>query len=140
VEFCLKLEVPSDPQLLSVVRSAVQQLATVMGFSDKDCRSITVAVDEALTNIIRHAYQNRPDQTIAVVCQRRNDGLEFTLVDRGRAVDPKKLRARPLGEVRPGGLGTYIIQQAMDKVQYERLPDGNRLRLVKYLRNRAGKK
>ncbi len=137
VKFDLKLEVPSDPELLSVVRSAVQQIAGLVGFSDEECRSITSAVDEALTNIIRHAYQNQHDQTIALLCQRRDDALEFTLVDRGRAPDPEKLRGRPLEEVQPGGLGTHIIRQVMDEVEYERLPGGNRLRLVKYLKKNA---
>lgn len=136
MSFSLKLELPSDPRLLSVVRSTVQQLATVAGFSAEECRSITVAVDEALTNIIRHAYQDRHDQMIDLVCQRHDDGLEFVLTDHGQPVALGKLRSQPLGELRPGGLGTHIIQQVMDHVQYERLPDGNRLRLIKYLKEK----
>jgi anti-sigma regulatory factor (Ser/Thr protein kinase) len=135
VNFALKLEVPSDPELLSVVRSAVKQLAQVTGFTDEECRSITVAVDEAMTNIIRHAYENRHDQSIQLVCQRDDHGLEFILTDSGRPVDPEKLHGRPLHEVRPGGLGMHIIRQVMDQVQYERLPGGNRLRLIKYLKD-----
>ena len=135
----MKLELVSDPQLLSVVRSAVHELAKVVGFSDEECRTITVAVDEALTNIIRHAYQNRHDQTIGLVCQPCGDGIEFLLSDSGQAADPEKLRGRPLSEVRPGGLGTHIIQQVMDHVEYQALPDGNRLRLVKYLKNKGAR-
>ena len=132
VNFSLKLELPSDPELLSVIRSAVKEFAVVTGFSEDDCRSIIVAVDEALTNIIRHAYHNRHGEPIGLVCQRRDDGLEFILTDRGEPVDPAKLHGRPLGEVRTGGLGLHIIEEIMDQVQYERVPEGNRLRLVKY--------
>ncbi len=137
MDFTLKLVLPGDPRLLSVVRSAVQQLATVVGFPGHECRAITLAVDEALTNIIRHAYQDQPEQTIELTCQRHEDGLEFILVDYGRAVDPVKLRGRLRSEVRPGGLGTHIIKKIMDQVRYEKLPGRNQLRLVKYLSKRS---
>ena len=139
--FSLKLELPSHPQVLCVVRSAVQQLAIVAGFPEEDSRSITLAVDEALTNIIRHAYENRHDQEIELTCRllpadapgQDSEGLEFVLMDHGRPVDPAELHGRPLGEVRPGGLGTHFIAQIMDQVHYEPLPGCNQLRLVKYL-------
>ena len=137
MQFFLKLEVCSDPQLLSVVRSTVKQLAIVMGFSSAECRSITIGVDEAITNIIRHAYQNRHDQAILLTCQGGDGVLEFILEDHGRPADLAKLRGRSLSEVRPGGLGTHIIRKTMDQVEYERRPEGNRLRLVKYLKTRA---
>ncbi len=135
--FTLKLEWPSDPQLLGVVRSTVEQLARVAGFAEKESRSITLAVDEAITNIIRHAYEGRNDQDIELLCRSYLNRLEFLLSDHGRSVDPSELRGRALGEVRPGGLGTHIIAQVMDEVRYEPLPGRNQLLLVKYLRQEA---
>lgn len=129
----LKLEIQSDPQMLSVVRSAVQQLAAVAGFAEEDCRSITLALDEAMTNIIRHAYGGRNDQSIELHCHCRDGALEFVLLDRGQSAPPEKIRGRALEDVRPGGLGTHIIMQIMDQVSYEPLPDRNQLRLVKHL-------
>src|SRR4029077_18873774 len=52
----LKLELRSDPAMLCVVRNALGQLAETLGFSEAECRAIVLAVDEAMTNIIRHAY------------------------------------------------------------------------------------
>ena len=133
----LKLELQSDPRVLSVVRSAVQQFASVLGFSEGDCNAITLAVDEALTNVIRHAYQNRHDQPIGLVCEGRDAGAEFILTDCGIAADPANFCSRPLGEVRGGGLGTHIIAKVMDQVSYERSAEGNRLRLFKSLNSKA---
>ena len=65
----LKLELPSDPSLLCAVRGAVERLTEYFGFSAPDCRAVTRAVDEALTNIIRHSYKGRPDQPIEVLFQ-----------------------------------------------------------------------
>ncbi len=107
----LKLQLHSDPKLLCVVRGALERLTEVLGFSASDCRSITRAVDEALTNIIRHCYHGRLDQPIEVSCKRlprrasSSEGLEILLSDRGPAVDPAKLRGRRLDEIKPGGLG-----------------------------------
>ena len=131
----------SNPKWLSVVRGAVAPLSKTLGFPEMQCRSITRAVDEALTNIVRHSYGNRLDQPIAMYfrrAQRRHDGqvqqgLEILLCDRGPAVDPCKLQGRPLDEIRPGGLGLHFIRQAMDTVEFTRKGPTNRLRLVKYV-------
>jgi anti-sigma regulatory factor (Ser/Thr protein kinase) len=131
----------SNPKWLSVARAAVERLAEVLGFPVEQCRSITRAVDEALTNIVRHSYSNRLDQPIAMYfrrAQRRHDGqvrqgIEILLCDRGPAVDPSKFQGRPLKEIRPGGLGLHFIRQAMDTVEFTRRGPTNRLRLVKYL-------
>jgi serine/threonine-protein kinase RsbW len=137
----LMLALYSHPKWLSVVRGAVERLTETLGFPAAQCRSITRAVDEALTNIVRHSYCNRLDQPIAMYfrrAQRRHDGedqqgLEILLCDRGPAVDPSKLQVRPLEELRPGGLGLHFIHEAMDTVEFTRKGPMNRLRLVKYL-------
>jgi anti-sigma regulatory factor (Ser/Thr protein kinase) len=135
------LALNSDPKWLSVVRGTVERLTETLGFPIAQCRSITRAVDEALTNIIRHTYSNRPDQPIAMYfrsARRRHDGqvqqgLEILLCDHGPAVDAGKLQGRSLDEIRPGGLGLHFIRQAMDTVEFTRKGPTNRLRLVKYL-------
>jgi serine/threonine-protein kinase RsbW len=140
-EFLFALEIRSDPALLSVVRGAVQQAAELAGLQETECRAVTRAVDEALANIMRHAYKGRRDQPIEIRCQRlaahgpgkEADALEFLLVDHGRGVDPTSLRGRPLDQVRPGGLGMHFIRENMDEVEYQPRKDCNRLRLVKYL-------
>ena len=123
----------SHSRLLSVVRGAISELAAIEGFDDRQCRCITLAVDEALSNVIRHSYRNRGDQEIELVCQVRSNCLEFTFVDRGEPADPARFCAQPLDETACGGRGTHIIRQVMDEVRYDRTPEGNRLCLKKYL-------
>jgi serine/threonine-protein kinase RsbW len=137
----LMLALYSNPKWLSVVRGAVERLTEALGFPAVQSRSIIRAVDEALTNIVRHSYANRPDQPIAMYfrrTQRGHDGavqqgLEILLCDRGSAVDINRLRGRSLDQVRPGGLGLHWIRQAMDTVEFTRKGPTNQLRLVKYL-------
>jgi serine/threonine-protein kinase RsbW len=134
------LAVYSNPRWLSVVRAAVERLTDTLGFPAVQRRSITRAVDEALTNIVRHSYSNRHDQPItlhfrsAKRCQHGETerGLEILLCDRGRAFDLNMLHGRPLEQIRPGGLGLHLIRQAMDTVEFTRKGLTNQLRLVKY--------
>ncbi len=137
----LRLELPSNPEILCVVRSAVMCLTEEMGFPATECRALTRAVDEALANIICHAYSGRPGQPIELLCRRmkvrigrrQRAGLEIVLVDHGAAADRKKLCGRSLDDVRPGGLGMHFIQDGVDVVHYTSQAHRNRLRLVKYL-------
>jgi serine/threonine-protein kinase RsbW len=144
--FLLKLELRSHPTLLCVVRGALEPLMEMLGFSDEHNREIIRAVDEAVSNIMRHSYHGRLDQPIEVYCNRLHrstngeteQGVEVLLFDCGPAVDTTKIQARSLDEIKPGGLGLHIIRGSMDTVQYKRAGRLNRLRLVKYARSAKG--
>jgi serine/threonine-protein kinase RsbW len=138
--FLLKLELRSHPTLLCVIRGALVPLLEMLGFSEEQSRAIIRGVDEAVSNIMRHSYHGRLDQPIELYCSRlerrtkgeKELGVEILLFDCGTAVDTTKLPARPLDEVRPGGLGLHIIRGSMDTVQYKRAGRLNQLRLVKF--------
>src|SRR5437899_1249945 len=133
-QFHIKFAMPSDVRYLPVVRGAVGNLASAVGWEEADCRAIALAVDEALANVIRHAYHNRTDGLIELECKESGDGLEFVLLDRGDAPDLSKICAREIGCDQPGGLGTHIIKKVMDRVSYEVSPQGNRFVASKLLR------
>ena len=141
-DLLLKIELFSNPELLCVVRGAMERLTESMGFSERACRSITRAVDEALTNIIRHAYAGRPNRPIVLTCYRTKktaesepaQGLEIVLQDQGAPADPAKMRGRSLDEIKPGGLGLHYIRESMDVVEFSNSGGANQLRLVRYTR------
>lgn len=138
----LQLALPSDSSLLCVVRGTVGGLAALLKFSDPDCRSVTRAVDEAMTNILRHSYKGRRGRPITLQFRRlrrgQDTGLEVLLWDEGPCIDSSKLRPRGLGELQPGGLGLHFIRQAMDTVEFSRVGNANQLRLLKYTRSPMG--
>jgi anti-sigma regulatory factor (Ser/Thr protein kinase) len=129
----IQITISSDPRLLAVVRTAVAELSAVSGFAEDQCQCITLAVDEALSNVMRHAYKNRCDCEIGLTCQAKADCLEFTFVDRGDPPDLSRICGHPLDEVALSGRGTHLIKQIMDEVCYQRVSGENRLRLKKYL-------
>ena len=137
----LKLELQSNPESLCVVRAALESAAEVLHFPDSDARAIVRSVDEALANVVRHAYGGRSGLPIEVFCKKvrrggadgKQGGLEIVLEDEGAPPDPKKFKSRPLDEIRPGGLGLHFIRESMDVVEFRRKKGKNQLRLVKYL-------
>jgi len=130
----MKFAMPSDPRYLPVVRGAIGPLAAVIGWDESECRAIALALDEALANVIRHAYHGRAGGLIELECRESADGLEITLLDNGDAPDKSKICAREIGCDQPGGLGTHIIKKVMDRVSYEVSPQGNRFVASKRLR------
>jgi anti-sigma regulatory factor (Ser/Thr protein kinase) len=116
-----------------VVRAAVEALGTIYGLPAHGCRGIALAVDEALANIIRHAYHGDFNRAIEVNCRVLADRLEFTLLDQGEPPDPVRIAPHALDDLSLSGRGTHIIRSIMDEVIYERTPGGNQLRLSKWL-------
>jgi anti-sigma regulatory factor (Ser/Thr protein kinase) len=130
----IKFSMPSDPRYLCAVRGAIGPLAATIGWNESDCRAIVLAVDEALANIIRHAYHDRTDGLMELECREIPDGLEITLLDNGDAPDRSKICAREVGSDQPGGLGTHIIKDVMDEFSYQASAEGNRFVAIKHLR------
>jgi serine/threonine-protein kinase RsbW len=129
----LKFSLPSHPRFLSLVRTAVGELGTAYGLADRECRGLSMAVDEALANIIRHAYRGRVDRRIEVDCRAWADRLEITLLDQGDPPDPARLAGQLPDDEALSGRGMHIIRTLMDEVCYEQVPGGNQVRLTKRL-------
>ena len=140
-DLLLRLHLESNPETLCLVRATLERATEVLHFQEAESRAIVRSVDEALANIMRHAYQERRGLPIEVTCRRLHSGkrsqpvtgLEIVLQDSGAAADPGKLKGRPLDEIRPGGLGLHFMRQSMDEVEFSRKNGKNQVRLVKYL-------
>ena len=136
----IELHMSSNPEYLRVARLAVRQVCLALGFAEKTCEMIVLAVDEALANVIRHGYGGPCDEQITVrlnKIDRAPDGreaLEIVVRDYGKKVDPDTIKGRDLDQVRPGGLGVHLIQTVMDEVEYcSAQGQGMVLQMKKYL-------
>jgi len=139
----VELAIPSDPKSLVVVRRAMEKMAGEGGFDSSEVDGMVLAIDEALTNVMKHGYEGRTDCTIHVrldmiVSAEGRAGLQVIVRDFGKQVNPALIQGRDLNEVRPGGLGVHIIRSVMDLVEYSCPVDGGMLlKMVKYLRVRG---
>lgn len=136
------LHICANPEYLCVARMAVRQVMQVVGLEeDKDKNeSVTLAVEEALTNIIRHSYGGPCDKPIIMKlskidrCDKNKPALEIVIRDFGKRVEPESIKGADLDEVKPGGLGVHIIRSVMDEIEFSRADDcGMQLRMVKYI-------
>lgn len=122
---------------LLTVRDFVARAARQFGFSEEESSKIVLAVDEACTNIIKHAYHFASDKDIEIAIYRFDDRFEVRIYDSGVTFDARTLKPLDLKDhlthYRRGGLGVYLMKSLMDAVEYTTLPDHrNEVRLVKY--------
>lgn len=130
----IEIKIPARPKFLKIVRSAVNHVCERVGFSRDEVNNITLAVDEACSNIIKHAYCGPTDDFIEATINIHDDRLEVFLRDFGVKANPKKIKPRELDDVRPGGLGVHLIKSVMDVVNYDNdVNEGNLLQLIKYI-------
>jgi serine/threonine-protein kinase RsbW len=128
----------SRTDYLIEVREFVGEAARAFGFSEEDTANIVLAVDEACTNIIKHAYQYATDKEIEVSILPQDRSFEIRIYDSGKSFDPSTIRQPDLkehiGHRKRGGLGVYMMKKLMDKVEYNfHKGKRNEVRLIKYL-------
>ena len=120
----------SDSCRMAEVRHSARSFLKKCDFDESSIELLVLGLDEACTNIIRHAY-GHDEKPVRLEMERLHDRVRFILRDYGRSCDPKCIRSRALEDVRPGGVGVYIIQQVFDYVKYEPRRRGTRLVLEK---------
>jgi len=89
---------------------------------DQDLKDeLVLAIAEAAQNIVKHAYKDNEDNSdkMEITISLKDDELEIGFFDKGRAVDQNNVRHRKIDDVKPGGLGTFFIQQIMDAVVFK---------------------
>ena len=127
----ITIQVPGKACFLKPVREFIKTITSLSGFSENNALKMVLAVDEACSNIIKHSY-HFAEGMIVVQCRIFDDRLEIYLRDYGETASAAALHSRDIDEVKPGGLGCYLINSVMDEVQYTGSEvKGNMLKLVK---------
>ena len=135
-----RLVIPNDTKYLNTVRDFVVEVVANSAFPKIDMGRIVLAVDEAVTNIIEHAYTSRREGEVDIQLELQANATKFEAVihDSGIHFDPTDMPNPDMKDhVAAGkkkGLGIFLMRQIMDIVEYE-FEEGvvNRLRLVKYV-------
>jgi len=89
---------------------------------DQDLKDeLVLAIAEAAQNIVKHAYKDNEDNSdkMEITISLKDGELEIGFFDKGRAVDQNNVRHRKIDDIKPGGLGTFFIQQIMDAVVFK---------------------
>ena len=128
-----KLEFSSHTGNLALMRNYVRRFLEAFPFSERQRTLMVLGVDEACTNIIRHAYHLRDDQLISLSLEGKSDCVCVRLRDYGKQVESHGMKSRPADLIKPGGLGLNMIRNAFDQVDYVLRPRGTELVLTKNL-------
>ncbi len=118
------------------MREFACQAALDAGMDNRECYAVKLAVDEACSNIIEHAYSGKEGEEIEITCDTADTGLTVIIRDHGRSFEPASIPIPDLNaelkDRKVGGLGFYLIKQLMDEVRFERMGEaGNVLTMVK---------
>ncbi len=132
---------PASFEQLDAIREFVGQAARDAEMSETEICAVQMAVDEACSNIIEHAYHGRTGE-IEVTSDFRDETLTIILRDHGDSFDPDSVPqpdlTSNLEDRQVGGLGVYLMRHLMDEVRYEqRAGAGNVLFLVKRRRRQT---
>ncbi len=127
-----RFELAASSEVLSPFRKELRYILAQAGWKKKTAEEILLAADEALTNVIRHAYQGHPGK-MTVSVNASADRIEIVVEDQGKKFDPTQVPPPELPRHKPGGLGVHFIRTIMDEMIYEgQNVEGNRLRLIKH--------
>jgi serine/threonine-protein kinase RsbW len=133
----IEMMIANQPEELARVTARLGELAARRGLPGDAVADMNVALDEVLTNVLSHAYDDAGPHEIRIVLAVYPGALLAEVEDDGRPFDPLTVappdRTAPLAEREIGGLGIHFVRNLLTDVAYERIGDRNRLVLAKAL-------
>lgn len=131
------LSLIADLAQLATIRDFVAQTGRELGLDDELIYSLQLAVDEACSNVVNHAYGGSGG-LIEITIEPAGESLQVIIRDWGRAFDPSAVPvpdlAAPLEQRSLGGLGLFLMRGIMDRVEFQfDEENGNTLTMVKQL-------
>jgi anti-sigma regulatory factor (Ser/Thr protein kinase) len=125
-----RLTLQSQLDDLARVWPWIETLSGAHGIPENTQFAVQLCLEEALSNIIRHGYRNRPGESVTVDCALdENRELTLTVEDQGPPFDPLTApeAEEPIDHLKPGGRGIRLMRRFAGSLSYQRLPSGNRL-------------
>lgn len=119
-----EIRIPAKSSQLQRMRDTVRGILEQQRcFTSQTVHCVVLAVDEACSNIIRHAYGRECDNEIVLEIFSDRDDIVFRLTDFANPVDIRAVTPRQCDHLAPGGLGMHIIHQVMDKTEFVECPE-----------------
>lgn len=129
------LSVEASTEHLGEVRDFIAEHAAAFGFNQQEIADIKLAVDEAYTNIIKHAYKDHDEKNVSIELGYNSEEFWVKLLDTGTPFDPKNYSfpniRKQIKNKKRGGVGVYLIQKLMDEVNYQSDGEVNQIRMIK---------
>lgn len=132
-----RLVIPSQTRYLNLVTGLAKRAAIVAGLDDATAAKVSIAVDEAVTNVILHAYHGEAEHDVELDLRFTGEALEIHIRHTGEGIeddqinlpDPKEYLKHP----RKGGLGLLLMSRFMDEVHFGQDQGRSVVRMIKRL-------
>jgi serine/threonine-protein kinase RsbW len=134
----VRLRIPARPEYIALARLALSGLADISALTDEELADLKLALTEAVSNSVRHAYPGGSG-FVSIAYELSGKALGIEVVDDGAGFDPERPPALEGEELSEGGLGIAIIRTIADELEIQSRPGarGSRLRFVKRLQRSA---
>jgi len=134
----ISITIPSHPKYLSVVRDITTKFGELNGLDESVLNDIKLAVDEACTNVIKHAYRGDTTKKILITYEVKPQTFKAVIEDSGIRAQKNLIKGRSLNDIRPGGLGIHFIRRVFDTFTFDdSKKKGNRLILIKHMKGKG---
>ena len=129
-ERTMKLTLPSDLSCLNIAQLFVREAARSWGCPEPDLYRFDLVIEEAITNVIEHAYESDEASTFDILCQPLADGIGVTVRERGLPFDPSQLprydAEANFDDRAARGMGIFLMKEVMDEVTFTNLGAGGK--------------
>lgn len=127
----LRLQLTSDSEQIAPARKAVEAFVRAAGLGPGVAADLGLVVNEALANVVRHAYHGEPGRPIFLTGDCDDSELRLTIRDWGSGANPAARPTRPRDPATPGGLGLVCLRSLTDGAEFAPQPDGMLLTITK---------
>jgi serine/threonine-protein kinase RsbW len=130
----VRLTIPARAEYITLCRLALTGIGRLRELSDELLADLKLALTEAASNSVRHAYADKKTGVVEISYELHPDRLVIEVTDEGEGFDPAEAAGHP-DDLTEGGLGIAIIRAIADEVEIGAQPDGrgSRLRFEKAL-------
>ncbi|MCK5219405.1 ATP-binding protein [bacterium] len=120
------LEVSSTSENLAMIRSKIRAYTKSFKVPLAVIDEVELSVDEAVTNVLEHAYSDQAKGLIQIRAWKKSDSLTVTIRDFGAGYKPRPVSCRDIRRILEGytrkGMGRFIMKECMDSVRYKSIP------------------
>jgi serine/threonine-protein kinase RsbW len=125
------LKINSNPANLRSARHEIEAFCLESGFDDKASGDVGLCLNEAIANVMRHAYEGKQDQPILIEAECDGEELSITIRDWGTPFDPSALPEKKRDPLQPGGVGLICMKELLDEFHFAPQVQGTLLRMIK---------
>jgi serine/threonine-protein kinase RsbW len=135
-----KITLPNKLEYLDMAQLFVRETAKKIGFSGNLLNHIDLAIEESVTNVMKHTFDAEENRTFDIICENTGNGIKIIIKEMGLPFDPSNVKkfqpADNLDDANASGLGLFLLDKVMDEYSFHNLGiEGKETHFIKYLPN-----